>query len=550
MNEKKNKICIWIVFFLVTTLPILQRGIAASDELYLRRWGQQGLKTFLYNQFLHEDLEEGRILGFLGNIKFLAYLSSNKYVFGAVNIAFLLISVVLLCVILYMAGCSVSYCIAYGTAAFAFLPMLFESGIPAAFIVVICQPLIVFELSLITYINFCRKRKKIYLLGAGLLYFWGMCLYEFICTYIFLFICVSYIENIVRTKEKKRFFTDLIAPFAAAFVYIVCYFAQSHFFPSIYEGTTLGSLSPVSILKVLFTVAVAALPGYFALFNKKYLRIFAMYNGGKVSVENFFRNEILIYVVVAAAVCYFCYKFSKKCDNTKKESIILILCGLVYSVIPILPNAIVKLYQDLVSFSNFTWIPISYYIYLAEVFTISYVIWNILCKKNNNVLWILFSMAFVYVSSRVQISNYEINDANIRAYDKVCEIENFLKLDYWKDYNNTTIGSTSLYQTRNNLIFDNVHWTEYSEIYGNNIEFLPLREESEDIGQCDYYVVMQSENEFFIYGNDKMILSSRKKPGNKVALYDNWGNLSMYDVDELISEENGYSFYKLLGKND
>ena len=71
---KKIK-CVHFAGMILTILvlfPMLTKGIMCNDELLLRLWAQKGLKTFFETTVLNENIQKGRILGTLGNMKFLA----------------------------------------------------------------------------------------------------------------------------------------------------------------------------------------------------------------------------------------------------------------------------------------------------------------------------------------------------------------------------------------------------------------------------------------------------------------------------------------------
>ena len=101
-RENKKSVFVMLGILIITVCcPMIQQGIICNDELLLRLWSQQGLKTFFRTTIINENILKGRILATIGNVKFLSYLSDNKYVFRTIGVCFLLISIFLFGCIVY-----------------------------------------------------------------------------------------------------------------------------------------------------------------------------------------------------------------------------------------------------------------------------------------------------------------------------------------------------------------------------------------------------------------------------------------------------------------
>lgn len=84
---------ILIILILIVVSNMMIQGITCNDEVQLRLNSQHGLLYFLRKQIVEEDIYQGRILGALGNIKFISFISTNVYVFRAIEMAILLIAI-------------------------------------------------------------------------------------------------------------------------------------------------------------------------------------------------------------------------------------------------------------------------------------------------------------------------------------------------------------------------------------------------------------------------------------------------------------------------
>lgn len=58
------------ILIITVCCPMIQQGIICNDELLLRLWSQQGLKTFFRTTIINENILKGRILATIGNVKF------------------------------------------------------------------------------------------------------------------------------------------------------------------------------------------------------------------------------------------------------------------------------------------------------------------------------------------------------------------------------------------------------------------------------------------------------------------------------------------------
>ena len=272
-NNKIIEIKIQYVFFLLITMfPLLIKGIICNDELMLRLWGQQGLDTFFKITIFNENIGKGRILGILGNIKFLDYISESKYVYGVINVVFIITAVALFAYFVFQIVKEKAYCIFLGIFIVALMPVTFEPSVPSQFVVVVLQPMILLELSMIFYMKYLEICEMKYLAFSLVLFFWAMCLYEFIITYALMYFIIYLIKG--TDFSIKKTIRDM-APFvSSAVLYLALYIVQGRIAPTNYSGNTIQILSVFKVFRVIGVTVLTSLPGFYTFYSTKYRYLF------------------------------------------------------------------------------------------------------------------------------------------------------------------------------------------------------------------------------------------------------------------------------------
>ena len=284
-----------IILVILVFYPMFIKGIMCNDELLLRLWSQKGIKSFFQTTIYNEYILKGRVLGAIGNLKFMSFLSDNKYIFGLINSAFLFLSIVLFGYLTYKILKNREFSILLCVLISIFLPINFEFAVPNAFVIVCLEPMIILECSLIIYIDYLDNyNRKKFFVSIGL-FLWSMFLYEFLITYVLLFPAIYIIKNIDKKISIKKVIYASFPWVTVSVIYLILYFLQGYLFPSNYEGTHLSFNSLTSILNVLKILFVAVFPTYFSYFNDKYKYLFELYNSGNVTFENVFNPIIIIF---------------------------------------------------------------------------------------------------------------------------------------------------------------------------------------------------------------------------------------------------------------
>lgn len=342
-----------LILMLIVASNFMIQGITCNDEVQLRLNSQHGLVYFLKKQIIEEDIYQGRVLGALGNVKFLSFLSTNIYVFRAIEILIMLCTIGVFGLFVFKAFNDRKMAAFSVILTLVFLPITFEHAVPNAFVIVVCQPLLLLLLSLIAYLQYLEMDKKRYIVASCLLFFWGCCLYEFVVTYILLFIAIAFLKQIKRFADVAK---KSLPHVVTAVIYLICYVLQGKIFPTNYSGTELNIFNIRGILQVLKIEWMSALPGYY-LFNKKYKYLHGIYS---MKFDIFNVTVIIVFFICLATILIKLLKNNKfKSENIKKKFIIFFI-AIAYTIIPTIPNAITPLYQENVSENYFTSIPVSF----------------------------------------------------------------------------------------------------------------------------------------------------------------------------------------------
>lgn len=539
MRERKRFIlAMLVILIIIVCYPMIQQGIMCNDELMLRLWSQQGMTSFFKTTIINENISNGRILGVIGNLKFISYISDNKYIFRTIGVLVLLSALGLFGYIIYRMSKKIVFSFGITIIALIFIPITFELSVPNAYMIVCLQPLILLELSIISWIDYLKKKKKRNVIMCCCFFLWAMFLYEFIITYIFLFPCLVLIKK--ENMDRQSFVEAIkktVPIVITAIIYVIMYIVQGKIFPTHYLGNVLEIPSLEILLNVLKRLFASALPGYFVLFSDKYKFLFQYYNKGKFSIDNILNPTILCFAIALLLILIMLFFKNQKTHVERQKnkfiSIGIIILSFVYGFLPALPNALSPLYQSAVTNGEFISVPVSIYLYLANVFTISFALYEIGKRFQNIYLRIVLCGGILIGASAVQIENRVFSTEQSSNFERIEDIENMLQMDYWKQFGNITIDAPSLYETKNTLAVEELHWTKYAQIYGN---YLTVNSSSEQ--ECNMYIEMQKDNSFYLYWDDNNVLITKYQLNDEVV--------SLKTVD---SQYKQFSDWKEMGKD-
>lgn len=532
-----------IVLIILVLFPMLVKGIMCNDELLLRLWGQQGMDVFFKNTIVDGAISKGRVLGIIGSVKFLPYISDNKYIFGTINLVMLLSAIILFGYFTYKLWRNRNFSVLLCVLILVFLPMNFEFAAPNAFVIVTCLPMILLEISLIFYLKYLENNKRKDMLICIIMFMWSMFKYEFIITYVLLFPIIYIIKNYNNSLNLKNIIRYNYPIMVAAITYLVLYIGQSMIFPSNYKGTQLAVTSVTSIIRVLNILFFSAFPTYYSYFNAKYKYLFEFYNHGGIRLENVLNPNILIFVIILVFLLFSLLKVDKKMKREGRNwlrHILIVGTALLYAVLPALPNALTPMYQEGVTDESFTSIPVSIFLYFAIMLMITYLLWNILNTISKN--WVIIAVVAIITLGAVgnQIRNQVFVNEQVANYDSLVAIEDVLALDYWKQYGSISISAPSLYKTKNSLAIEEGHWSEYAKIYGNKL----LLDNVYDAGNVANLVI-QDDNSFYLYFDNIELLITKQIKSGSIVLKDVLEEYKIVNISDCIWNEGHYKIYLL-----
>lgn len=525
-----------VILLLIISNLIIQ-GITCNDEVQLRLASQHGVWYFLHNQFITEDIREGRILGALGNIKFLSFLSTNIYVFRIIDIIFIFFSVFLLGWYVYKVIGNKWLSILTVLLTLVFMPITFEHSVPNAFVIVVCQPLILLLISLILYELYLEKGKLSALVWSCITFFWACCLYEFVVTYTIAFIVVPIIKNSNFTLNSvKELIKNTKCHVITAMIYLALYLIQARLFPTDYSGTVVDFSEPIKILKVIVVEWMSSIPGYY-LINKKYRYLYSIY-------EPQMDIHIIIFAFIFfGCLCLLVYSLVRRsnAENTldRKKIRVILLLLFIYTFLPVLPNSITALYQESVSTSFFTSIPVSFFLYFSMMFFLT--VFLKLLSEKSKLLGCLCIILTVIIGTSTFVFNSIIAQEQYKNYKRLVDIEEFLSTNFWDYYNDLIIEAPSLYETRNNLAIEDGHWTDYMSLHSNGNIIV-----DSDNKDAKCFIYMQPDNSFFMVLNDDEYYVSKASYIEPLIIVEGMNRkMCVLSVESGVWKDNGFIFYKV-----
>lgn len=541
-REKKQYIFPMIILIIIVGNSFLQQGIMCNDELLLRLYGQRGVRAFFRTTVITEGISKGRILGTIGNFKVLSFISDNRYIFRAIDILVILSAIVLFSYLIYRLFGNFEFSFLLGVLILIFIPVTFEFASPNAFVIVCFEPMILLILSLLQYIKYLEYDKRKNLIISLLFFIWAMFLYEFMITYVFIYLAIYFIKKLDCKFEIRKMIQSWIPIVFAAVLYLILYIGQGYIFPTQYSGTQLGTSSIKAIFDVVKMLMISAIPGYYTFFNDKHKYLFGLYNGGGIGLDNIIAPTLIIFCISLFVILYKIFKDQNDAlsNVNRKKTIYIVMCSFCYWFLPALPNGVSLMYQGHVTPESFTSLPVSIYLYFSFMFMVTFILWKIKNAIGNKfVKWLLIGV-IVFGASGVQISNTVFAQEQLQNYNRIEAIEDILRLGYWDSFGDLKIYAPSFYETRNSMAVENGHWTQYANIFSKQLQV-----DSENSEECDMFIELQDDNSFYVYWDDVSLIVSTEIRSGEICLRDTDKHYRSFTMDSVVWEENGYIIYNL-----
>ena len=238
--------------------------------------------------------------------------------------------------------------------ALSLFPVTFEHTAPNAFNGLTLIPMLELNISLVHWCRYLESRRKRNLILSICLMLVALMGYEFMVTFLPLFLLIMLIKG--KRENKIKDLLKSLLPFVILGVaYVSGMLLLKYVVQGEYDGATIGFVSINSSLKIVWTLFKSAIPGYWLL-NGKYRFLYAYYSDTN--------RDLLLAIPVAVLFGFgilYCF-FHRKEDIDKKNPAMWLLYGmggLIYAFIPSLPNSVAAMYQGNVTDDHFTALPVS-----------------------------------------------------------------------------------------------------------------------------------------------------------------------------------------------
>jgi len=526
------------IIAILSVTPMLVQGIICNDELQGRFARMLGIGNYL-NVAIGNELRQGRPLRILAAFdSALSFTSSHLYVFKGIQICIILMTISLFGYFIYRLFENKRFSVFVCIFTLVFLPITFEHAVPNAFVGLTCMPMVVLLLSFIFYINFLKQKNKSSLFISMILFFIAMLGYEFIITFILVFPMLYFAKTQESQVNFKNFIKTNIIPFVVGFTYLCALLISQKLFSNGYEGAQLGFISIKSSCDIIGTLFKSALPGYY-LFNPKYEYLFNIYSNHpfpissnlvqdiianpinilqrisimgndvlKFIINNFFTLRVFLLFISLGIllIALFADKANKK---LKRHTIPFstLFCGLAYTVLPSLPNALSKMYQGKVSSTFFTSLPVSYFMYFAACFTICSIIWMVIenCHWKHTAL--VASIILCLYCLPVQAMNSVFSNEQYNNYFRLTSIEELFQTKSIKNMEKQTIWAPDLYQTKNLLAIHDGFWQQYAQAKGITVEIHNAETYNGEV----FSIFYPPDNYFILSGGNEIVVLSKTR---------------------------------------
>lgn len=535
---KSNRIELMGILFLVIiiSIPYFRTGVIINDELQARCLSLQGFVNFYKTNF-YSYLNDGRPLAAIVN-SFTMYLgflgNGDTYIFKFFQILILIGEGIAFGFLTSKIIGNNKYGLLAFILCFGFLPIVFEHMSPNAFVGLLGIPLFMLLVSLNLYIVSIEKNDSKLLILSMLLFFISQMSYESLVTYcpLYLVLALSRVGYKNMRKYKVYFFLPLITAFLYLAVYVIC----GKIFLSGYEGNQIGFVSFASSLKIIGWLFIACIPGFFLIFPRyQYLK--ELYDSMGFSDYVWLTVSVLLFITVIIFL-FHNFESDKRINNNRisKKSIYIIVCALLYMILPSLPISISAMYQGNVGTKGFLVLPITHYEYLAAIFFITYIIY-IVNQMISKKFYVIVSIVLAILFCGIQQMNIIFSKEMSKNYNRLLIIEDFLRTNIVRELSGGVYCCPDLYIQQNALAIHDGYWTEYCS---NNCGIsLQLCKENNDnvcghiYYDSDNFVIINNENIFVVSSDIEKDTKAIKINDNEYLLFDFYD----YDVD------NGFYVY-------
>lgn len=485
-----------IAIFALVIFPIVRQGIILNDELQAWEYRMSGL-TALIQRNIQAELGQGRPLRIMAALN-----SACSFLFADIWI-----SRVVQCVIFGIAiisfGCFMwkllgdkrlaTFC---SLSILVFWPITFEHATPNAFNGLVFIPIIELCCSLNLLIDYVDRKKGRYLSVSILFLLIAVLGYEFMITFVPIYLLV-YIYK-AQIHSFKRLIRVCVPGAAFCLLYMVTLVSITHVIGGNYDGAKIGFVSIKSSVDIIKTLIKSALPGYW-LFNGKYLYLFQYYGEG----QRFSLRALTICVIYGLVMALlFKDRFDTSSRLNKKSYVGCTIVALLYMIIPILPNAISKIYQGNVTADHFTSLPVTSVVFFTACFLICSFVWQVLHYVHRRKVSFIIIALFIVVILPIQTMNDIFSREQYKNYTRIEFVEKLFETDVMKSLSYQCIYAPDIYKTKNTLAIPADYFMKCAE--RNEIKGMELTTDK----NAEYMVALyeNGENEWTITNQEDEIV--------------------------------------------
>lgn len=497
-----KKLLVMSIFVLVLLIvPFLNQGIMCNDELLYRYNARFGFLNF-YRITQKGWINQGRMLAaiFTPLWMWFSQLGNKMNLYRLAPVLSNLINIGLFGMFIHRLYKNRGFSIFCSICLVAFLPISYAPMSPNAYATTFGIPFSFLLIALILFTYYLETNRISIVIISCLSLFIACTSYEIFVTYVPLFVLVSLAIN--HSKIKKIIISSM-APVITGIAYFIVYFLCRKVAASNYDGNQFG-FTVSGALKILLHMFRVSFPGYF------------LTNPDMSYLNNIFHNVQLVdyvrIILSTLGVVLICYYIIIN-QNKKEKSGFLrcaytVLVAILYSVIPALPIAIAKMYQDNIGEGKgFMALPVTYFTYFSATFLCCFLAWELFKRINKSFLIIGLFLVGCFLISPIQYMNSNFSEAQKKEFDRLVRIENFVCSDALDALDGTTIYSEDLFENRLSLAVHDSYWTDLLMSSGKNKTLIHALEKTM-IQPGEYFLSYKDDKLFVLEGVDQVFVWS------------------------------------------
>lgn len=547
---KEDKVFFGLIFLLFLNLSCLTifQGIILNDEviLYERR-----LKGWFYLTItgIKGEFIQGRPLRSMAAINAaITNISSNMYFNRAIQ---MVIFGVLLYSLFKLFRKIFSNKVAkiWLLLSLSCIPILFEHGVPNAYNGITFIPFLELSISLHYWINYLENSNKNNLIKSIIFWTLALCGYEFIVTYTPIFILIYLFKKnkfnmqVIVDSLKNCFWFCLIGV-----AYLILTFLLQRIINVTYDGVTMNFTNIRSMFRVIYVLFLSSMPGSYK-YHGKYNYLINIYKNDLIKWQFISLAPIFLIVIYLITLLFI---DNKKINDNKYNIgilrfILIIFCLCCYTIIPLLPNSVTTMYQDITTFEAFSWFPVSIFTYFTICLIIAYIL-SIIINKNKRIGLIIILLFVCFISIPVQYMNIVIANRHISNYNRFKNITDVLQTQTISKINDLEIVSENIFDTNDLFAVHDSFWNSISNTNGLNIVINKYDENNERNENGAWLSFLGDEYFCLATKNEAVILSKKRLNGTKLLeVYKD--QFIIVKLDEGLYD-NGFNVYRFILKDN